>query len=1851
LPPVTRSTRTDSEVLAVSPRVAELVRGESALLDSPRLTLRSSELESWLEQKFSNASGVATSQSLQLARQLAGDPALLDRWVRSVLDQGDPSRVFGAGKFDMASPFDLLRRSKSPFDTALSGGRLGSVDRTEQLPAEIQTIVERWRAEQELSRSGLTPYRTPEQQVEYFLSFPQNTRDEILSTVAQEAAKKVELRLRKVDALEAFAKEEIFQAGNQSTIGRIFNGSLYTPETYALEGLVSAMPEIRTRVMGGATVREAIRDANVDNRGYTLYDIHEIFNAGWRASNLLIDVESDDLSDVSATDVKVLSHMRELGSYDHLEQRSFQLLHDQFVDKFAGLVTEERKAEIHSEADESIRYMVGKHIDSWRNPSEADRARGAQPMTEEQITNMTAQLIAQKEQLLTMQEIASKLDPRALTPDSRKIWDLYNDVMDPQGEWLNLKDSTKDRIFEEVIINVPLLLASGGTANIAKAGLTTMAREVAGRLVVREVLETGVEIGVKDTAQIIGKKWFAETVTRRLALGVPVVLAEGAVFETTNQALHGEWIGNQEHWVKQILWSAATLGAFHQAGNLANGAFRVVKKDAGMIVYNEAGQEVKELTRLGQMTEKISDKNLRELTEQLILKGHVTAAAMLITGAAQHGVFDGNAQEVYKELGGQIFQAYLSSGALTIAHSGIRTAGGKMFAAPREPARPIFELQQTLERGAPERGGLLPLAEMTVGDATVRGRVGGNGRAVYVESVGDVRKLYEQSYGRAPGENVVGFWEPGKLGPDGKRAPGRLVTVALSPEATSQQRREWAGRVRHELAHLEGGAGETDAYLEQARLLARPGADGSYRMIFENGTYRVERVAPGERVTLPSRESIDSFIRNREQQYSTAAVEQPAPTPGPAEAARRGVIRDVTRARTTLGVPDGITELSQQSIQEYVARQLNEPANRFDPAKRAAIQQSAAYLTEVGASVDQLRAMAPDAVTTLPRLTQRTTALTAAETQAVNDWSEACRRIGVDPAKFDWKHFGDYERNARSKAAESQGPDSAAARDRVEAGLNYIRQHRSPRGGSAPAIDAPQIRSLNVIEGDLASVRRHAQALGISSNPATGTPEFYPGELDVRRREAVRDGRLTQAEADAAAAGLRSVRATPRDADFSSQTRTAFEILGLGDGNSRPKESAVKSAADKLLRGAATADAVRIEAARDFLLQFAEGGRLPAEFPNSAPKGSSSLSEMEARSWQSAGTRASALDGLGFDVSVSTPTTAEVNSHLRDALKGPGADRAALMARADYLRDLSAGVNAASLPDVSALESAYRSKYAALKTLGYEFRDPSLEPVFTRKQLDRLYADRVHAFERGEIKDPPTRAEIEGAYKFLDEALPMDKATAYKTLGLGRIIPPTPESVELSRKAAMLDAVKKNSRPLADRVEEAYQFMCRRLNVEPQPWTGERPVGNGEGSNRGVIGRVMRATAPSYYPTFPSTREFLGAARTYAYEHLPAPVQVTVDAVTSLPKQVMKFVPLKPESWRAWSEGRLPETKPDGKSPNGTYIRPEVGTKSFEDVAAGQAKARDRLGLDENAELPSRRFADKLVDSISAGKSPEEIRELRRDVRAAFAHLPEFNQITTQRVLALGGKAIAKEWFNPWTAAAGLGTSYLLDHFAHREDRTLKERAEAAWNGSQYTIGGFAVQYGGNVLSDDPLGKAKTVFNTGKSIVAPDAGSEGQGIGDGGILDAWRRGSQTDSVDPWSQPSLGSDMPDSPYAPRSTRLPAQAPAEPYSADPWSQPSLGSDMPDSPYVPPTTTLPGPAPAQPYSPPVQSVPPADGYEEREPDSKFHSSLNRNPLRPVTLGPAEPSSFGALAELPTDGRRERLNELQLPRTRRVS
>lgn len=286
--------------------------------------------------------------------------------------------------------------------------------------------------------------------------------------------------------------------------------------------------------------------------------------------------------------------------------------------------------------------LNGKTVQLYRELKGQWKAQG---MTEDQINEYYGTM--QKMELARgVRKFFAKhyLDGKIAIPESKSsVWAQYRYMLDPKDETFLLEDESWDEITSELMINAPLIIVSGGFAALGRGAIAAGALELSGATA-RFLASRGVELSAR---RYLTGSLVSQAIKTTAKAGVNLAL-EGAIFDTTHRALTFQHYESLPDWAKSTFWSAVTLGAFHGSGRFAERTFA-------------------KQTALGKAVAKIKNPHVQEAAKTLLLKGHIEAATMLLTGAIQNAEYTGSLDQFFHDFGDELLHAYVSIGALKIS--------------------------------------------------------------------------------------------------------------------------------------------------------------------------------------------------------------------------------------------------------------------------------------------------------------------------------------------------------------------------------------------------------------------------------------------------------------------------------------------------------------------------------------------------------------------------------------------------------------------------------------------------------------------------------------------------------------------------------------------------------------------------------------------------------------------------------------------------------------------------------------------------------------------------------------------------------------------------------------------------------------------------------------------------------------------------------------------------------------------------------------------------------------------------------------------------------------------------------
>lgn len=357
---------------------------------------------------------------------------------------------------------------------------------------------------------------------------------------------------------------------------------------------------------------------------------------------------------------------------------------------------EKKAAEVSAREKINKLTRTKKVIDSWTKGglSIEQQEQFRKQLIEEDVNRSLNVLMAKK----SGNELFTNLDPQ-----KRAIMDRYKRIMDT-GEWYEMSAQTWDMVVDELIVNAPLIVLSGGAAALVRGGLSLGARALimGGRLgrgfalaetaagATRVALTA--EAGLASRAAYMGGRYILSP------------LAGGAAFEVANVGLHDpkmvgelveqlygatfgtpeekEYLKTLPQWGKDILWTTATLGAFHVVGEEAKTLSDVLLKGSKIF----------------------PDKSVRAVMAKLVITGNLEAATMLSIGALRHGIEKGDFKDW--DMAHELIHAYVAVGALRVVGGAIKI-GGKLFKPPVKPdggGKAVEKSESPLEERVQEGG-------------------------------------------------------------------------------------------------------------------------------------------------------------------------------------------------------------------------------------------------------------------------------------------------------------------------------------------------------------------------------------------------------------------------------------------------------------------------------------------------------------------------------------------------------------------------------------------------------------------------------------------------------------------------------------------------------------------------------------------------------------------------------------------------------------------------------------------------------------------------------------------------------------------------------------------------------------------------------------------------------------------------------------------------------------------------------------------------------------------------------------------------------------------------------------------
>lgn len=319
------------------------------------------------------------------------------------------------------------------------------------------------------------------------------------------------------------------------------------------------------------------------------------------------------------------------------------------------------KLEIQTKVYNKYQRFREKHEEDWL----------AEGMTTEQIDEFIKKM---REDEIDRRETEAALESYVFTPSKdipshkKEVWDVYNEVFDPQDQDYNMAEANYDFVVKEIMVNAPLIVLGGKYGQAAYKGVST-----ATRFFVQNSTRLQAYLARGTRGARVAKYGIEGG---RIAVSLA---AEGTVFSGVHTGL-AKAIGIQDEWlldkelpdaIVEVLWTCVALGLFKVAGKRADW----VGKQADMAIarqymknlgYNPTGAKY----AVEAIAKNIRSGTTKKLIHEFIFKGNIEAAVMLTLGAVQSGLYNGSLEEFFEHFDEQIFHAYVAVGALKTSGHG-----------------------------------------------------------------------------------------------------------------------------------------------------------------------------------------------------------------------------------------------------------------------------------------------------------------------------------------------------------------------------------------------------------------------------------------------------------------------------------------------------------------------------------------------------------------------------------------------------------------------------------------------------------------------------------------------------------------------------------------------------------------------------------------------------------------------------------------------------------------------------------------------------------------------------------------------------------------------------------------------------------------------------------------------------------------------------------------------------------------------------------------------------------------------------------------------------------------------------
>lgn len=318
--------------------------------------------------------------------------------------------------------------------------------------------------------------------------------------------------------------------------------------------------------------------------------------------------------------------------------------------------------ELSAEAMRQSDKYVNQYMKDWMDPSPEMVAKGAKPMTYQEVLKYQKVLVSVIYDQKKREEAGKILTVDGFSdPFEKSVYEKYNDLLDPRNEWLTSRDENVDFALREIAINAPLIVASGFFAGAVRSGLGIMATRIVSSAIFMGFMQK-VGLAVDATGAVIASGRLGRGIL--FAGRLTGAGAEAMAFDFAHMGIQGELLFSQPEWVKQVLFTGLTLGAFKFTAKQASVMDKFLTEN---------------LT-------KFPDKSFRSILQKVLVHGASGTATMLAVGAIQQKIMVGDFDDY--DFAQEFFRALVSIGALHLVSAGSKKfieIGKKRFSPRKGP--------------------------------------------------------------------------------------------------------------------------------------------------------------------------------------------------------------------------------------------------------------------------------------------------------------------------------------------------------------------------------------------------------------------------------------------------------------------------------------------------------------------------------------------------------------------------------------------------------------------------------------------------------------------------------------------------------------------------------------------------------------------------------------------------------------------------------------------------------------------------------------------------------------------------------------------------------------------------------------------------------------------------------------------------------------------------------------------------------------------------------------------------------------------------------------------------------------